>query len=83
MTEKPHTADLATRYRYRQEGAELERERFLNRLQDKYDETLDLEGIALGKERLDLLIELMDEIKGEHNVAERAHPLTSPNGDNE
>ena len=29
MSDAPHTADLGTRYRYRQEGAELERQRIL------------------------------------------------------
>lgn len=30
----PHTADLATRYRYRQEGRELERENIIRLLED-------------------------------------------------
>lgn len=36
-----HTADLATRARYRQEGAELERERIINLLEQSlnYSET--------------------------------------------
>ena len=29
---EPHTADLGTRYRYRREGAELERERIIELL---------------------------------------------------
>jgi hypothetical protein len=29
MSDAPHTADLGTRYRYRQEGAEAERERII------------------------------------------------------
>ena len=32
---EPHTADLGTRYRYRQEGAELERERIIKLLEDE------------------------------------------------
>lgn len=31
---EPHTADLGTRYRYRREGAELERERIIKLLED-------------------------------------------------
>ena len=30
MSDAPHTADLGTRYRYRQEGAEAERQRILD-----------------------------------------------------
>ena len=30
---EPHTADLGTRYRYRQEGAQIERERIVERIQ--------------------------------------------------
>ena len=41
---KPHTADLATRYRYRQEGAEIERERIV-KLLDKYLGTLDFDDL--------------------------------------
>lgn len=40
----PHTADLATRYRYRQEGAEMERERII-KLLDKYLGTLDYDDL--------------------------------------
>ena len=32
---EPHTADLGTRYRYRREGAELERERIIELLESK------------------------------------------------
>ena len=32
---KPHTADLGTRYRYRQEGAEIERQRILHMLTEQ------------------------------------------------
>lgn len=31
---EPHTADLGTRYRYRREGAELERERIIKLLEE-------------------------------------------------
>lgn len=36
---EPHTADLGTRYRYRQEGAELERERIIKLMEEevRYD----------------------------------------------
>lgn len=34
---EPHTADLGTRYRYRQEGAEAERERIIKLLEGYSD----------------------------------------------
>lgn len=34
---EPHTADLGTRYRYRQEGAEIERERIIKLLEPYID----------------------------------------------
>ena len=37
MSDAPHTADLGTRYRYRQEGAETERERIIELLDTSYD----------------------------------------------
>lgn len=37
---EPHTADLGTRYRYRREGAELERERIIELLENFYDGNL-------------------------------------------
>lgn len=40
MSEAPHTADLGTRYRYRREGAEAERERIIGRLNDYFELTL-------------------------------------------
>ncbi len=40
----PHTADLATRYRYRKEGAEIERERII-KLLDKYLGNLDYDDL--------------------------------------
>lgn len=32
---EPHTADLGTRYRYRREGAELERERIIKLMEEE------------------------------------------------
>jgi hypothetical protein len=37
VNEKPHTADLGTRWRYRHEGAEAERERLLRKLTELTD----------------------------------------------
>lgn len=34
---EPHTADLATRYRYREEGREFERERIIKLLEENSD----------------------------------------------
>lgn len=48
-----------------QEGRRLEQERIIKSMQERYDEILEVEGIVVGQERLDLLIELMEEIKGE------------------
>jgi hypothetical protein len=44
MTE-PHTADLATRYRYRQEGRELEQERIANLIEVEKWNTDSIEAI--------------------------------------
>jgi hypothetical protein len=39
-----HTADLGTRYRYRQEGAELERERIIKLIEDWQENLLNGEA---------------------------------------
>lgn len=56
MTE-PHTADLGTRYRYRLEGAQLERERIIEELEA--NEHIWRERVAL--------VALKALIKGEQN----------------
>lgn len=45
-------------------GIKLERERNLGVLQDKYNQLIDTYGIAVVKDNLDLLLELMQLIKG-------------------
>jgi hypothetical protein len=58
----PHTADLGTRYRYRQEGAQFEKERIIKLLEsEKF--TLP-EGIAEGKTYMPIQ-EAIALIKGE------------------
>lgn len=53
---EPHTADLATRYRYRQEGAKQERERIIKLLEKKFAE---------GSEHICENCDIWFEIKGE------------------
>ena len=61
-----HTADLGTRYRYRREGAELERERIIELLQTFPMEqwTKQQDGTFVRAASVESLIEL---IKGEQN----------------
>jgi hypothetical protein len=52
-----------------EQGIELgilkERERIIKLLDDHYNETLELFGVALARKKLDALLELRDLIKGE------------------
>jgi hypothetical protein len=51
-----HTADLGTRYRYRREGAELERERIIKLLES-----------AIAENGKDSWLDVIELIKGEQN----------------
>jgi hypothetical protein len=53
---EPHTADLGTRYRYRQEGAQAERERIIKLLEevlhfDSEDEKRNLFALITGEQK--------------------------------
>lgn len=51
---EPHTADLGTRYRYRREGAELERERIIELLSKNWTEPMDwltVEALIKGEQK--------------------------------
>ena len=61
---EPHTADLGTRYRYRREGAEMERERIIKLLEDFYDGNLWRQTGATSYVGFDI-VELIELIKGE------------------
>jgi hypothetical protein len=46
-------------------GIKVEQERIIKLAQDKYNYLIETFGIAIVKDQLDLLLELMDAIKGE------------------
>ena len=50
---------------------QAEQERIIKSMQDRYDQILEVEGIVVGQERLDLLIELMGEITGIRHLKKR------------
>jgi flagellar biosynthesis/type III secretory pathway protein FliH len=53
------------------EAINAEQERIIKSMQDRYDQILEVEGIVVGQERLDLLIELMEEITGIGHLKKR------------
>ena len=57
---EPHTADLGTRYRYRREGAELERERIINAI-ESYRSEIPLDGMFDNIIGIDEVIALIKE----------------------
>lgn len=57
---EPHTTDLGTRYRYRREGAELERERIINAI-ESYRSEIPLDGMFDNIIGIDEVIALIKE----------------------
>jgi hypothetical protein len=55
----PHTADLGTRYRYRQEGAQFEKERIIEIIENT------MKGCSPSSNEMFILAGLLKEIKGE------------------